>query len=374
MEGKENRLQAPGFDIEPIYVELAGRIVDADKVRAPQILKRMFSVEQAEIIRLMPATAEQVAETLRRDREEVERSIRELVRRGALLVSGKGEWKLPSSMVHIQDYGCANPEFDGERGEEFFELFKALRTEKSYLEMIALYLAEEGKESRRVRVLPRWKAVKNIPGAMPCEDLREILKAYDGRLSTSRCGCRLMVNDRHCAVHEGTRPEEGHCIHFDKAADYYVQVLGVGRYQGWQEVFENMEILEKSPIYHTVDNNRDVKFICNCCSCCCDINWPATRTGSFAVKDIISPSRFLCVVSREKCSGCGICVTKCPFFAMEMNGHEKRVAVDAEKCMGCGACVVNCPDQALKLKLVRPPEHIPEMGRPFVDVSFEPGG
>ncbi len=185
-ETKQNGAQGQGLGVEPIYVELAGRIADADKVLSPQILKRMLTLEEAEIIRLMPATPEAISNGLHRDREEIARTIQELVRKGILLVTSQGETKFVPTMVHIQDYACANPAFDAERGEAFFELFKALRTQKDYLELIALYMAEEGKGARRVRVLPRWKAIKNIPGVMPCEDLREILKAYDGRLSTSR--------------------------------------------------------------------------------------------------------------------------------------------------------------------------------------------
>jgi Pyruvate/2-oxoacid:ferredoxin oxidoreductase delta subunit len=39
---------------------------------------------------------------------------------------------------------------------------------------------------------------------------------------------------------------------------------------------------------------------------------------------------------------------------------EEKAFVDTEKCMGCGICVLKCDYQALNLKLVRPPEHIPQ--------------
>jgi ferredoxin len=39
---------------------------------------------------------------------------------------------------------------------------------------------------------------------------------------------------------------------------------------------------------------------------------------------------------------------------------KEKAAVDAQKCMGCGICVLKCDYQALNLKLVRPPEHIPQ--------------
>jgi ferredoxin len=41
-------------------------------------------------------------------------------------------------------------------------------------------------------------------------------------------------------------------------------------------------------------------------------------------------------------------------------GSKKyKAAIIAEKCFGCGSCVVGCEQGALKMKVVRPPEHIP---------------
>ena len=69
-------------------------------------------------------------------------------------------------------------------------------------------------------------------------------------------------------------------------------------------------------------------------------------------------------LDEELCTGCEICVDWCPFGAIEMiktKGSKKEKAfVDTGKCMGCGICVLKCDFQALSLKLVRPPEHIPQ--------------
>ncbi len=51
------------------------------------------------------------------------------------------------------------------------------------------------------------------------------------------------------------------------------------------------------------------------------------------------------VLDELKCSGCGKCVEKCPFDALEMvNGIPKR---DDKKCMNCSHCLFVCPENAL---------------------------
>ena len=52
-------------------------------------------------------------------------------------------------------------------------------------------------------------------------------------------------------------------------------------------------------------------------------------------------------VIERKCTGCGLCVSNCPFGAIEMvNGKPELNAA----CKVCGICVKNCPEKAI-LKL-----------------------
>jgi electron transfer flavoprotein alpha subunit len=50
------------------------------------------------------------------------------------------------------------------------------------------------------------------------------------------------------------------------------------------------------------------------------------------------------ITVNDQCTGCGICISTCPFGALEM--MEKRAVVNAE-CTMCGACVPVCPVNAI---------------------------
>ena len=50
---------------------------------------------------------------------------------------------------------------------------------------------------------------------------------------------------------------------------------------------------------------------------------------------------------RQRCSGCGACLTRCPRKALSLT--PEGISCDRERCDGCGACLDACPDKALEL-------------------------
>jgi heterodisulfide reductase subunit A-like polyferredoxin len=54
------------------------------------------------------------------------------------------------------------------------------------------------------------------------------------------------------------------------------------------------------------------------------------------------------VVDSDICSGCGQCVSVCPFHAINLVPAQKVARVNEVTCNGCGACSVTCPSKAIK--------------------------
>ncbi|NNF87306.1 MAG: 4Fe-4S dicluster domain-containing protein [Acidimicrobiia bacterium] len=60
-------------------------------------------------------------------------------------------------------------------------------------------------------------------------------------------------------------------------------------------------------------------------------------------------------VDADRCTGCRLCVTDCPYDALHMidledAAHPHLAVVTAGKCVGCGICIGSCPVEALAFR------------------------
>lgn len=345
-----DRVNAERGEIHPIYKELAARIGMGESEYMQRILAKLANLEQAKIVAALPdpyrsespgrslEVTEEFARKLNMDKTVVDRHIRELYEKGLVFPTKKGP-SMARTFIQLHDAALANPKFDKELGRSYFDLWGVMEGP-----MREPRREDIGQHSE-FRILPRWKSIENVPGVQPFEDIRVILKSQDP-IVLLHCGCKRSHTDRWCGVPVET------CITLGRTAQYNLD-RGVGRRITYEQALLLLDELDKYTVVNATVNQREVnQLVCNCHYCCC-----------LAIK-IAAKSRFVAEIHPEECRACGICVDRCQFGAIAMRHYAEfggeRSSVDSELCRGCGCCVISCPSGARTMKLVRPPEHVPE--------------
>jgi NAD-dependent dihydropyrimidine dehydrogenase PreA subunit len=346
----EERVKRDKSPIDPVYKELAAKIGMGDSEIMQRIFARLANMEQARILQALPdpdlgptqgrtlEVSEKFAQKLNMDKKTVDKHIRELFEKGVVFPTKKGP-SLARTILQLHDGALGNPKYDKVMGKEVFDLWGAFEGPMRKPTPQDLHGSSE------FRVMPRWKSIEGIPGVLPYENAREILKAQD-TIVLLHCGCKRSHQDRWCDT-----PVES-CITVGRTAQYNLD-RGAGRKITYEQALEILDRFDEHGAVNTTVNQKDVgQLICNCHYCCC----LAIRTAA--------KSRFTVALDPEKCRLCNTCIEACQFDAIKTKFYpeygEERTVTDEEACRGCGVCVVKCPNQARTMKLVRPPEHIPE--------------
>ncbi|MDY6881015.1 MAG: 4Fe-4S binding protein [Thermodesulfobacteriota bacterium] len=216
--------------------------------------------------------------------------------------------------------------------------------------------------TKGLRALPIYETVEDTRQILPYEDVAKVVDGMDYYCVTT-CPCRHRHN-LDPDVPDCKHPTEV-CLHFDELAHYIVD-NGMGREITKEETLEILELSADSGLVHGVSNHVEkVDTICNCCSCCCIWLEAYHKLGHTKSMD---PSNYKVEVKKETCTGCALCVKRCPMDALQLkvstkarNKYGKAAVVSPELCIGCGVCVHKCPSDSLLLvrneDITLPPEN-----------------
>ena len=72
----------------------------------------------------------------------------------------------------------------------------------------------------------------------------------------------------------------------------------------------------------------------------------ASRVTTFLSKGYATSEGTSSRVDREKCLGCGVCESICPYHAIKI-GNDEIAEVIETTCKGCGVCAASCPAKAI---------------------------
>ena len=180
----------------------------------------------------------------------------------------------------------------------------------------------------------------------PAKTVEDIIAKYD-EIAVGHCFCRNYnrVLGHQC---EMNAPSEV-CFTFGKSARHTVS-QGFARKITQEEALRILKQAEEAGLVHKAFHNgsniqKEENSICNCCKDCCD-TFTLWRNGA---SPMVNSTNYLSVINPDLCTGCGICVDRCPVDAIQLDAAG--IAVREEKyCIGCGVCARFCPSEAISLR------------------------
>jgi ferredoxin len=310
-----------GFTRTPAQVEI-------------QILKKIFSPDEAALAGQLTGkmeTVSQIAQRVDLPVSDVTRQLSQMAKRGLVWLErqdGKMSFRLAPFVVGIYEAQV-----------------DLLDHELAYL--VETYMTNggaagiTGPQPALHRVIPAQDTVKS-EWIMPYDDVRAILlsaKTYHG----GDCICRIQ---RELIGHKCEFPKDV-CLSF--SGEERAPIDG-DLTQG--EALALLARTEDIGLVHTVSNVTDgIGYICNCCGCCCGILRGITDWG---IEKSVAYANYYAVIDAVLCGGCSTCIERCQVHAINEQGGIS--VVSREKCIGCGLCVTGCPNDAARLERKPPAE------------------
>jgi Pyruvate/2-oxoacid:ferredoxin oxidoreductase delta subunit len=319
-----------------------------------QILRRIFSPEDAAValrLRPWPESPARIARRLRRTVEATRSTLEEMAARGQILSCLDDEiqqYALAPYVVGIYEFQVNHLD------AELVRLFQA------YYPYFVTRAWNRG--PALARVIPVHSAIRAELSILPYEDLR--LRITEARSFVIReCICR---KERGIAGKPCRHPVET-CLQLSRQEGAFDHFTYAGRVIDRVEALEILDRTETAGLIHATYNFReDPVFVCNCCPCCCGF---LRGVREFQAPFVLARSNFVATVDAERCAACGRCAGgRCPMGAIRLDGRSAQVAAD--RCIGCGVCSAVCSRQAVGL-VRRAPAEQQTPARDIVDWSLE---
>ncbi len=351
-------------ELASIYKEGAAvfdEIADNHEI-TPYLLQELFTPYEMRFVNVLPGKAKEVAEKLSVSTQEAHETLERLSGTGRLVDDGKEDKTYGTfrRAVTFRDAligaGMRGLFSFGEHRNAYALMEDWIRFSPSTSFPLA--------EILEMRIIPKWNSIKDIPGVMYCENMKEIIEENlkKGSMAAVQCGCRAVksyidegkYSPEHCEVFSEHDNTDGHCFVFEEFAQFMLKSYSSSQDKMTHErAMKLFDEAEQSTAIYSGAKTRQIANICTCCSCCCTVQ-RHERDGL----NVLKPSRFRPECFHDKCVKCKLCISRCYYDAISL--VDGKIEIDADLCKGCGNCVVKCPVKALNMKIVHDPDWIPD--------------
>ena len=310
-----------------------------------KILKKIFTPAQADLfcdLRLTFETPQQVAERTGRPVEDLDRQLTDMGKAGQLFCIDFGEIRVFKILPWI--FGIYE--------------FQLGRLDKELVLLVEEYAPFYGQQffsqtPQLMRTLPVEKELSGQQEVISYDKVSDVIEQNQSFL-VNDCVCK---KEKALLGHPCDRPVQV-CLAMAPVAGVFDN-HPMGRVITKQEAHDLMKMSEEAGLVHLTYNVQGGGFyICNCCKCCCGVLRSIHELGIPA--PLVINSSYYAEIDAEKCRSCGLCSDeRCQVSAIEEGDDAHRVI--RERCIGCGLCVSTCPSEAIRLvhkepdQIMRPP-------------------
>jgi len=309
-----------------------------------KILKKLFTIEEAELasfLKAHPQSIQEIALAAKIPEAETKAKLVGMVKKGLIELKREEGKGLVFSLIPfvVGFYERQNAKID----QEFAELFEEYYQE-SFHKVMTISPSVH-------RVIPVEKAIPVNIDVMPYEKASTYLNGANS-WGVLNCICRVQKK----LIGQGCDHPLENCLVFSSKPNAFDRTDDI-RALTKEEALQILDEANKAGLVHSTNNaQEDVNYICNCCTCSCGILRGIAEKGCL---NSIASSDFYVFVNEEQCTGCEACIERCQFHALSL--VDGIIKADLKFCVGCGLCVSSCPVEALSLiqkeDLISPPQN-----------------
>ncbi len=186
---------------------------------------------------------------------------------------------------------------------------------------------------------------------VPSEIIKIVIKQASDIVIMNKCLCRSS-ND--CQDY----PQDFGCIFIGPASRKIASKYG--RRATVEEALEHVDLADSYGLSHVIGRNKidtiwmhvgpkeQLLTICHCCPCCC--LWKVLPDLNDDISDKVMRLEDVEVHTIEdKCKMCKQCLGDDVCFGNAISLENGKVTIDQNKCVGCGHCIQKCKFDAIEL-------------------------
>ncbi len=328
-------------DMLGVMMKRGGPYSGAELPEFYELMEELFTPEEAQINNALPRqpiTAAELAKQMNRGEEETRALLEVMADKGLCSTFVKGADRFYQGapfMPGIFEYAFI-PGGVSEREKKIARLIHAYKE---------AFLAAKGAPKAGfplARVITVDRKIRAGNRIHTYDQVKTYIDKYE-TIGVGSCFCRHAARLRGEDIHG--MPIDV-CMWFGERAEFAVERLG-GRKLSKQEALEVLNRSEEAGLIHMSRNTtEEIDFLCNCDRWHCDV---VTQILKHPKPGVLFNSGFAPQVDPGRCSGCGVCIERCPPEALKA-GEGGIPGVDLERCFGCAVCASGCPEEAIEME------------------------